>query len=105
MKTLKIRLPLAALAILAALVVATPAAAQSGPQLDGYSDEAGQIQDNVAGNQAAGDDETNDVAPVTATSGSLPFTGLDLALIAGAGGCLLLLGLGLRRLTHAPHAP
>ena len=32
----------------------------------------------------------------------LPFTGLDLGLLAVAGGSLLLLGFGMRRLTRAP---
>jgi hypothetical protein len=35
-----------------------------------------------------------------ASSGSLPFTGFDLILVAGAGIALLGAGFGLRRLTH-----
>ena len=35
---------------------------------------------------------------------SLPFTGADLGVLAVAGGLLLGLGLGLRRLTHRPTA-
>ena len=33
---------------------------------------------------------------------SLPFTGGDLGVLAGAGGLLMALGFGLRRLTHRP---
>src|SRR4051794_4327650 len=46
-------------------------------------------------------------APVQAAAdegGSLPFTGADLGVLAVAGGLLLGLGLGLRRLTHRPTA-
>ncbi len=35
----------------------------------------------------------------TASSESLPFTGLDLGIVAVAGGSLMLLGFGMRRLT------
>jgi hypothetical protein len=44
-------------------------------------------------------------APVQATAdegGSLPFTGADLGVLAAAGGILLGLGFGLRRLTARP---
>ena len=34
------------------------------------------------------------------SSGSLPFTGLDVVLVVAAGGLLLGLGLGMRRLTR-----
>ena len=34
--------------------------------------------------------------------GELPFTGVDIGLLAAAGGSLLLLGVGMRRLTRAP---
>ena len=37
-----------------------------------------------------------------AVGGSLPFTGLDVALLAGAGGLLVAAGFGMRRLTRAP---
>ena len=32
--------------------------------------------------------------------GSLPFTGAELGVLAGAGGILVLLGFSLRRMTH-----
>jgi hypothetical protein len=82
---------LAALAIL--LAFSATAYAQS--SIDGYSNEAGQVQENVQG---------NGTAPVSAneSGGALPFTGLDLALIAAAGGVLAAGGLAMRRLTRAP---
>jgi hypothetical protein len=81
-----------------ALALAAPAFAQPSSQ-DGYTDQAGQVQAQV-------DDESS--APAVATSsgggggGSLPFTGLDVALIAGAGVLLVGAGIGMQRLTRAP---
>ena len=59
----------------------------------------------VAGLEQGGGTDTP--APVQAAAdegGSLPFTGADLGVLAAAGGLLLGLGLGLRRLTHRPTA-
>ena len=85
------------LSVLAALVIllAFSATAQAQSSIDGYRNEAGQVQDNVQG---------GGTQPVSAndTGGALPFTGLDLALIAAAGGLLAAGGLGMRRLTRAP---
>ena len=81
-----------------ALVLAAPAFAQPSSQ-DGYTDQAGQVQAQV-------DEESS--APVAVTGsgggggGSLPFTGLDVALIAGAGVLLVGAGIGMQRLTRAP---
>jgi hypothetical protein len=82
---------LAALAIL----LAFSATAYGQSSIDGYSNEAGQVQENVQG---------NGTQPVSAneSGGALPFTGLDLALIAAAGGVLAAGGLAMRRLTRAP---
>ena len=78
-----------------ALLMAFSATAQAQSSLQGYNDEAGQVQDTVQGvNTGSGGD----------TGGSLPFTGLDLALLAAAGGLLAAGGLGMRRLTRAPHS-
>ncbi len=81
-----------------ALALAAPAFAQPSSQ-DGYTDQAGQVQAQV-------DEESS--APVAVTGsgggggGSLPFTGLDVALIAGAGVLLVGAGIGMQRLTRAP---
>jgi hypothetical protein len=94
-----------------ALTMSAPAMAQSGPQLQGYTDEAGQTQDVVnqtigggGGSGIAG--ETTPVDSVSASSGdsSLPFTGFDLGLMAAAAAALFGLGLGLRRLARPPQA-
>jgi hypothetical protein len=84
----------AALTLVLTLAFATTAFGQS--SIDGYSDEAGQIQAQVA------DQDEAQPATTTAEEGSLPFTGLDLALMGAAGGLLVGAGLGMRRLTRAP---
>ncbi len=79
------------------LVLAAPAFAQTAGQ-DGYNDTARQVQAQV-------DDDSTAPVAVTGSNGgggSLPFTGLDVALIAGAGMLLAAVGFGLQRLTQAP---
>jgi hypothetical protein len=104
MKTKTMISLVAALAVMAAL--ATTAFAQS--SVDGYSDSAGQIQSQVSG--GGGGTPPSGTAATAATpvsdssGGSLPFTGLDVALLIGAGGLLVVAGLGMRRLTRAPDA-
>jgi hypothetical protein len=82
------------------LAFAGPAFGQSSVQ--GYNDQAGQVQAQV-------DDDDATTQPVATVSGgddsgggSLPFTGLDVALLVGAGGLLIAAGFGMRRLTRAP---
>ena len=77
-----------------ALAFASVANAQSS-SVQGYNDQAGTVQSDVEG---------GGLSPVSSTDngGSLPFTGLDLALLAAAGGVLTAAGLGMRRLTRAP---
>jgi hypothetical protein len=77
------------------LALATSAAAQQAGD-DGYKDSGGQVQSQVdqGGNGEGG-------SPVSAdTGGSLPFTGLDVALLVAAGGLLAGAGFGMRRLTR-----
>jgi hypothetical protein len=104
MKTKTIISLIAALALMGAL--ATTAFAQS--SADGYSDSAGQIQTQVAGGGGGGGNPpagTSTVTPVSDSGGgSLPFTGLDVALLVGAGAALVAAGFGMRRLTRAPDA-
>jgi hypothetical protein len=95
---MKTRLTSLLAVVVLVLVMAVPAFAQNATQ-DGYTATAGQVQAQV-------DDESS--APVAATTsgggggGSLPFTGLDVALLAGAGLLLVGAGLGMRPLTQAP---
>lgn len=92
---------IAVLAALAVLAFATTAVAQ--PSIDGYSDTAGQIQTQVTdGGGSPPPSAGATVTPVDNSGGSLPFTGLDVALLVGAGGLLVAAGFGMRRLTRAP---
>lgn len=75
--------------LLVALAVPPAASAQGSCNANGYS--------NVAGIQPNG---TNPACTVTtASSGNLPFTGLDLGIVLVAGVLLLGSGLVLRRLS------
>jgi hypothetical protein len=80
-----------------ALALATSAFAQSSQ--DGYTDNKGQIQAQVD----SGGPGATASTPVSTSSdgGSLPFTGLDVAILAAAGLGLTAAGLGMRRLTRA----
>jgi hypothetical protein len=103
---------LAVVGATALLAFAAPAAfAQSGSE--GYSgsnvvaglNQGGNSGGGSSGQVAPAKSTTPVSAPVQATSdtgGSLPFTGADLGVLAAAGGILLGLGFGLRRLTHRP---
>jgi hypothetical protein len=85
-------------ALVLALALATTAFAQSSS--DGYNDQAGQVQSQVQG----GDEGTT--APTGSAQaqdqGGLPFTGLDIGLLVGAGCALVAVGFGMRRLARAP---
>jgi hypothetical protein len=104
-------LAIAFASLLMAMSLTSVAFAQS--SVDGYSPDDGAVQNQIQGN-----DDDSGTAPDTSSpgtesgttpqatksndSGSLPFTGLDLALLAGAGALLLGLGLGMRHLTRSP---
>ncbi len=95
---------LAVMGATALLAFAAPAAfAESGTEGYGGSNV-------VAGLEQGGGTDTGapvQAAPVQVAAdegASLPFTGADLGVLAVAGGLLLGLGLGLRRLTHRPTA-
>jgi hypothetical protein len=81
-----------------ALALATSAFAQSSSQ-DGYVDNKGQIQAQVDNGGPGG---TSNTPVATDRGGTLPFTGLDLAMLAVAGGVLVAAGFGMRRLTRSP---
>ena len=102
--------------LFAALIVgafmALPASAIAQSAQGGYNQPGGVVQDQIATQpaQAESDDETPPAATAAApstksdSSGELPFTGFDLALVVGAGGVLMLLGFGIRRLTRPTEA-
>lgn len=82
---------LSAITMLALFVaLAGPAAAQNG-----YEGAGGQVQSQVQDSGSAAGTTASD-------SGSLPFTGLDVALLAGAGLLLAGAGVAMRRVTRAP---
>lgn len=89
---------LAALVVM--LVVAAPAFARTASQ-NGYSGQGGQVQAQVD-DEGATPVAVSDTSGGGGGSGSLPFTGLDIALLAGAGLLLVGAGVGMRRLTRAP---
>ena len=98
---------IAVLAALAVLSFATVAYGQ--PSVDGYSDEGGQIQTQIdstgGGTPPSGTGTGTGTVTASDAGGSLPFTGLDVALLVGAGGLLVAAGFGMRRLTRAPDLP
>ena len=63
--------------------------------------------DVVAGLESGSGDDGGSTNPTTTTTegDNLPFTGSDLGVLAAAGGALLGLGFGLRRMTHRPTGP
>jgi len=85
-----IRKHLVAAAAIAALAAPSSAFAQSSV-LEGYNDPAGDSSVSV-------DDSSSQRAKDP--GGQLPFTGLDLGLMALAGGALVTLGAGMRRFTR-----
>ena len=87
-----------ALLCIALFVVAGPAYAQSSAE-NGYSEPAGSVQQQLGSSS----DDGRDVPPTPTkqtSSSKLPFTGLDIALVVAAGGVLLAMGLGIRRLSR-----
>lgn len=83
---------LSAITMLALFVaLAGPAAAQNG-----YEGAGGQVQSQVQDSGSAAGTTASD------SGGSLPFTGLDVALLAGAGLLLAGAGFAMRRVTRAP---
>ena len=92
-----------AAAMLTLAVMAPSALAQSSQ--DGYIQEGPSVVDRTDGA-----DESSSAGSPASDSGSggsgneLPFTGLDLGLVAAAGASFMLLGFGMRRLTRSPNS-
>jgi hypothetical protein len=95
--------------ISAALLVGAPSAIAQTSAQQGYSKPSGIVEtqiENGGGDNSPGDSTSTPVrTPERVTqsksNGKLPFTGLDLVLVVGAGGILLALGLGMRRLSRS----
>ena len=95
--------------LLLSLAIAPAAAfAQSGTSVDPYENEGPRVQERIDEGSNPTDEEDIGSTPVAAAAedqcggggGELPFTGLDVALVIGAGALLLGLGVGMRRLTR-----
>jgi hypothetical protein len=93
--------------ISAIMLLGAPSAMAASSAQTGYSKPGGIIQteiDNGGSNHPPGAVIENSSPPGSVTetrsSGSLPFTGLDVVLVVAAGALLLGLGLGMRRLTR-----
>ena len=87
------------LALCATMALAGPAWGQNTQSGDDGYRNAGE---NLAGALQGGGDDDGTAADTS--GGSLPFTGMDIALIFGVGGVLMAVGLGTRRLTRHPDA-
>ncbi len=82
-----------------ALLAVAPAAFGAGAVTDGYGGEGGGVLGAV--NSGGGNGTPPTQVQVAETSdGSLPFTGLDIGLLALGGGVLVGVGVGLRRLAR-----
>lgn len=92
------RLALLMVAVALALVVAAPAYAQSATS-DAYAGKGGGIVGTVNSGGPSGNGPSAAPQQVQAASsnGSLPFTGLDVGLLALGGVALVGVGVGLRR--------
>jgi len=90
--------------IIMTFALMAPAAMAQSSQ-DGYIQEGPSVLDRTEGDGGEPPADTEPQANTSQSGGSsdeLPFTGLDLGLVAVAGFSLMLLGVGMRRLTRAP---
>jgi hypothetical protein len=98
--------PLRRLVALAALsLFLLPATASAQSSVDGYAPDDGVVQNQIesGGDQPKSSDAPDTKAPAPERAGSsLPFTGLDLAMLVGAGVALVGVGAGMRFLLRLP---
>ncbi len=85
-------------AVYLALLIAAPAGSAQTAAQPGYSTPAGSVQQEVRG----GHDPRPAAVAAKTRGGSLPFSGLDLGLVGAVGAALLVLGVGVRRLSRPP---
>jgi hypothetical protein len=98
------------LAIAGVLALLAPSAALAQSSDEAYGGDNNVVAGLEQGGGNAGGGGGNASSPTSSPTsgpsssggGSLPFTGSDLGVVAAAGGLLLGLGFGLRRLTHRP---
>ena len=80
-----------------ALLAVAPVAYGAGAVTDGYGGKGGGVLGAV---NSGGGNGSPPAQVAEASSGSLPFTGLDIGLLALGGGVLIAVGFGLRRLAR-----
>ena len=92
--------------VCASMLISAPAFAQTASQ--GYSKPSGSIQERISTERTPRDPHDPPSVSVreaneseSAASGELPFTGRDLGLVVAAGGVLLAMGFGMRRLSRS----
>jgi hypothetical protein len=85
--------------VAASMLTAAPAFAQTAS--DGYTPgPRGSIQERISTERTPNDPPDEITETRNEARSELPFTGLDVALIIGAGGVLLAMGIGMRRLSR-----
>ena len=89
--------------LLLSLALTAPAAFGQSSR-DAYVEPGPATLDRVPGGTNGSSVPGAQAQQAQASEGELPFTGLDVALIAAAGVSLLLMGFAMRRLTRAPDA-
>jgi hypothetical protein len=103
---MRLRKTFVALTTSAALLLGAPSAFAVTSAQFGYSTPGGSVQTQIDNGGKGGNNpgvvvQTPEHATQAKSTGSLPFTGLDLVLVVAAGGILLALGLGMRRLSRS----
>jgi hypothetical protein len=93
---------LAVVAVLAAVLAASAYAGGNSSTSATYGSRGTKIQRSVSKHTPTKRTTTPHIVPTG--GGMLPFTGLDLAFIAGGGVLLVVMGVSLRRLTRKPPA-
>ena len=92
--------------ISAAMLIGAPSAYGVSSAERGYSKPGGIVQTQLSNSPGSDNSpgavvSTPEQTTQARNTGKLPFTGLDLVLVVGAGGLLLGLGLAMRRLTRS----
>ncbi len=93
----------AAIGLTSVIALAAPTAVGAQPSVEGYSEQ--EIVELEEANDRSGSADpsgTRSGDPSGSAGATLPFTGLDLALLAGGGVLLAGTGLLMRRLTRSP---
>ncbi len=86
--------------VCASMLISAPAFAQTASE--GYSKPSGSIQERISTERDPHDPPSVSVREAEeSSSGELPFTGRDLGLVVAAGGVLLAMGFGMRRLSRS----